>query len=66
YILQKMVFALLLHLIQTHQLLEEYIAGMKEYSEKVKTMSAEESKKALIRIGVLTPDGKPKENICDI
>ena len=48
------------------QSFEEYIAGMKEYSKKVKTMSAEESKAALIRIGVLTPDGKPKENICDL
>lgn len=43
---------------------EEYIAGMKDYSEKVKKMSAEESKKALIRIGVLTPSGKPKKQIC--
>lgn len=44
--------------------LDEYIDGMKKYAGEVKKMNAADSKKALIRIGVLTPDGKPKKQIC--
>lgn len=38
---------------------------MQEYLEKVKTMSAEECREILIRIGVLDEYGNQKEQICN-
>jgi hypothetical protein len=46
---------------------EEYIRGMQEYIEKLRTMDREEAKKvskeALIKAGVLDENGNAKENI---
>ena len=46
---------------------EEYIRGMREYIEKLRTMDREEAKKvskeALIKAGVLDENGIPKETI---
>ena len=46
---------------------EEYIRGMQEYIDKLRTMDREEAKKiskeALIKAGVLDENGNAKENI---
>lgn len=44
--------------------LDEYIKGMEDYTNSIKHKSKEESIQALIRIGVLLPNGKQKKQIC--
>lgn len=42
---------------------EEYLRGMDEYIEWLKSLSPEEARRILIVSGVLDKDGNPKENI---
>lgn len=44
--------------------LDEYIKGMEDYADSIKDMNKDDVEKSLIRIGVLSPYGKPKEQIC--
>ena len=45
--------------------MEAYLAGMQKYLEKIQKMDKEESKKLLIRGGVLDQNGNPKKQICN-
>lgn len=45
------------------RLMELYIATLKKEAERDPKLARRRAKRALIRTGVLTPDGKPKKKI---
>ena len=42
----------------------ELVEGMKRHIERIPTMDKSEIRNALIRMGVLDAEGKPKKQIC--
>lgn len=44
--------------------LKQYLSEMEEYTARIKYMSSDELKEALVFIGAMTEDGKMKKQIC--